>query len=90
MAAAATLGLAASYQPDRLDQWRQRAALGGKAAACRAKDRAGFSIRGGVLSGLPDFVRARLERARADLAPDRRRSRARADSQKRVAEWLAR
>ena len=72
MAAAAALGGAGSYQPGRMGERRQRGVVGGASATASRSDRAGFPLGDGVLSGLPDLLRPRLERAGADPAADRR------------------
>ena len=50
-------------------------AVGGASAIADAQDRAGFPLGDRVLSGLPDLVRPRMERAGSDAAADRRQGR---------------
>ena len=75
MAAAAALGRARPHQPDGMGERRQRGAVGGASAIVVAQRRAGFPLGDRVLSGLPDLLRPRLERAGADAAADRRQGR---------------
>ena len=75
MAAAAALDGARPHQPDGMGQRRQRVAVGGASAIAVAQGRAGFPLGDRVLSGLPDLVRPRLERAGSDAAADRRQGR---------------
>src|SRR5215471_12214861 len=71
MAGATVMDQARPHQPDRLGQWRQRAALGGASAIVAAGRRAGFPLRDRVLSGLYGLRGTRLEHTHSDAAADR-------------------